>query len=44
MKKLDEDFTDKEIEKLISDADMDEDGEVNFEEFVSIMNTKFGQK
>ena len=37
MKKMNENFTDEEIETIISDADLDEDGEVNFHEFVALM-------
>jgi len=37
MKKMNENFTDSEIETIISDADLDEDGEVNFHEFVALM-------
>ena len=38
MKKLNEDFTDKEIEMLIAEVDLNDDGKVNFKEFQSIMN------
>ena len=37
MKKMNENFTDAEIETIISDADLDDDGEVNFHEFVALM-------
>ena len=37
MKKMNENFTDSEIETIICDADLDEDGEVNFHEFVALM-------
>merc|ERR1712156_285363 len=37
MKKMDENFTDAEIETIISDADLDDDGEANFHEFVALM-------
>ncbi len=37
MKKIDEKFSDREIEQLIAEADMDADGEVNFKEFTTIM-------
>ena len=43
MKKLNEKFSDSEIEKLIAEADLDDDGQVNFGEFVTIMSQKFGQ-
>ena len=38
MRKLNESFTDREIEMLIEEADLDDDGEVNFKEFKIIMN------
>ena len=41
MKKMDEDCSDEAVERLIAEADLDDDGEVNFKEFVSIMNKKF---
>ena len=34
---MNENFTDAEIETIISDADLDDDGEVNFHEFVALM-------
>ena len=35
-----ETLTDKEIEEIISEADVDEDGYINYEEFVRMMITK----
>ena len=37
MKKLNENFTDHEIEMLIAEADLDLDERVNFKEFKTIM-------
>ena len=37
MKKLNENFTDNEIEMLITEADLDLDERVNFKEFKTIM-------
>ena len=37
MKKLNENFTDHEIEMLITEADLDLDERVNFKEFKTIM-------
>ena len=37
MKKLNENFTDHEIQMLITDADLDLDEKVNFKEFKTIM-------
>ena len=37
VKKINENFTDSEIETIISKADLDEDGKVNFHEFVASM-------
>ena len=38
MKKMNENFSDAEIDQIIQDADLDDDGEVNFHEFVVLMN------
>ena len=37
---LDETLTDKEIEEIISEADVDGDGFINYEEFVRMMMAK----
>lgn len=34
---LGEKLTDEEVEQMIKEADMDGDGQVNFEEFVKMM-------
>ncbi|CAL9228225.1 unnamed protein product [Arabidopsis halleri] len=42
-KELGENFTDNDIEEMIEEADRDEDGEVNFEEFMKMMKrTSYG--
>ena len=38
MKKINERVTDAEIDNIIKEADLDEDGEVNFPEFCAIMS------
>ena len=40
MKKMGERMSDREIDGLIRQADLDKDGRVNYEEFVRIMNTR----
>ena len=35
--KLGEDFSDEEIDHMIKEADMDNDGEINYQEFVKVM-------
>ena len=37
MKKMGEKMTDKEIDVLVKEADLDKDGMVNYEEFVLMM-------
>ena len=37
MKKLGEKMTDKDIDDMIKEADLDKDGKVNYEEFIRIM-------
>lgn len=36
---LGEKLTDEEVEKMIKEADLDGDGQVNYEEFVRMMMT-----
>lgn len=36
---LGEKLTDEEVEKMIKEADLDGDGQVNYEEFVRMMTT-----
>ncbi|GMH11393.1 hypothetical protein Nepgr_013234 [Nepenthes gracilis] len=38
-KELDENFTNQEIQEMIEEADRDRDGEVNVEEFITMMTT-----
>ena len=40
MKNLGENLTDAEIEEMINEADDDGDGEVDYDEFVLMMNAK----
>ena len=40
MKNLAEKFTDEEVDGLIAQADTDGDGQVNYEEFVKMMQAK----
>nr|XP_060632377.1 calmodulin-A-like [Anolis sagrei ordinatus] len=40
MTKLGEKLTDEEVEEMIKEADVDGDGQVNYEEFVRIMSCK----
>lgn len=40
MKKINENFNDEEIDDIIKEADLDDDGEVNFNEFVVLMTPK----
>lgn len=42
MKRLNEKFSDSEMDQIIAQADMDGDGEVNFKEFkILCLNKKF---
>ena len=42
MKRLNEDFSDLQMDQIIAEADMDGDGEVNFKEFkILCLNKKF---
>ncbi|CAL8098516.1 unnamed protein product [Calicophoron daubneyi] len=34
-------LTDEEVDKIIREADIDDDGQVNYEEFVTVMTTKY---
>ena len=40
MTNLGEKFTEEEINKLIREADVDGDGQINYEEFVTVMISK----
>ena len=42
MRKINENFSDREIDEIIAEADLDDDGEVNFKEFkILCLNKKF---
>ena len=38
MLKLEENFTDEEVENLIRSADLDQDGEINYREFKRMLS------
>ena len=40
MTNLGEKLTDEEVDKMIREADIDGDGQVNYEEFVTMMTSK----
>ena len=40
MTNLGEKLTDEEVEKMIKEANIDGDGQVNFAEFVTVMTSK----
>ena len=40
MTKLGEKLTDEEVDEMIREADIDGDGQVNYEEFVTMMTSK----
>ena len=40
MTNLGEKLTDEEVDKIIREADIDGDGQVNYEEFVTMMTSK----
>ena len=40
MTNLEEKLTDKEVDEMIREADIDGDGQVNYEEFVTMMTSK----
>ena len=40
MTNLGEKLTDEEVEKMIKEADIDGDGQINFAEFVTVMTSK----
>lgn len=40
MRSLGEQLTEKDVEDMIKEGDLDEDGRINFEEFTIIMNSK----
>ncbi len=44
MQKLGEKLTDKEVKVMIKEADLDGDGEINFKEFVNMMNKANGHR
>ena len=46
MTNLGEKLTDEEVDEMIREADIDGDGQVNYEEFVNVMTSKLkvGQK
>ena len=40
MTNLGENLTDEEVDEMIREADIDGDGQVNYEEFVTMMTSK----
>ena len=40
MTKLDEKISDEEVDEIIKEADLDKDGQVNYEEFLTLMMSK----
>ena len=41
MTNLGEKITDEEVDEMIREADVDSDGQINYEEFVKVMMAKF---
>ena len=42
MTNLGEKLTDEEVDEMIREADVDGDGQINYEEFVKVMMAKWG--